>query len=189
MERFNDVMADPEGRVYAGTIGKTTESGGLYRVDLDGTITQLWSGTRISNGMGFSPDLQTFYWTCSTSKKIFKFPYNRETGEIGERSLFYEANEEEGITDGMTVDVNGTIWSARWDGSAVIHHDVDGKVIGKIGLPVGKVTSLCFGGPDLDQFFITTAGGAEGADTADGTLYQTNAGTTGPAEFRSKICL
>ena len=70
MERFNDVIADPEGRVYAGSIGKTETSGGLYRVDLDGSITCLWRGTGGSNGMGFSPDLKTFYWICSSSRRI-----------------------------------------------------------------------------------------------------------------------
>ena len=53
MARFNDVIADPEGRVYAGTIGKTRESGGLYRVERDLSVTCLWKGTGCANGMGF----------------------------------------------------------------------------------------------------------------------------------------
>jgi D-xylonolactonase len=60
MERFNDVIADPAGRVYAGTIGTSRESGGLYRVDLDGTVTKLFAGTGCANGMGFTPDGQHF---------------------------------------------------------------------------------------------------------------------------------
>jgi D-xylonolactonase len=73
MERFNDVIADPAGRVYAGTIGNSRESGGLYRVDLDGTVTKLFAGTGCANGMGFTPDGQHFYWTCSTTKRILRF--------------------------------------------------------------------------------------------------------------------
>src|SRR5262249_46049555 len=62
MDRFNDVIADPEGRVFAGTIGKNPKCG-LYRLDLDGTITKLFTGSGCSNGMGFSLDLKTFFWT------------------------------------------------------------------------------------------------------------------------------
>src|SRR5215210_1984182 len=69
MERFNDVIADSEGRVFAGTIGKDAESGGLYRVDCNGRVTKLLGGTGCANGSGFSPDLRSFYWTCSTRRQ------------------------------------------------------------------------------------------------------------------------
>ncbi len=187
VERFNDVIADPEGRVFAGTIGKTPESGGLFRVDLDGKITLLFRGTGCSNGMGFSPDLKTFYWTCSTRRRIYSFAYDRATGNISGEKVIYAAGADEGIPDGMTVDHRGHIWSARWDGFAVVHHAPDGKFIEKFAFPVAKVSSLCFGGPHLDQFFLTTAGGVPGSDTADGTIYQWSAGTKGPPEFRSRI--
>ena len=189
MRRFNDVIADPEGRVFGGTIGRTAESGGLYRVDRDGTITLLFRGTGCSNGMGFAPDLRTFYWTCSTARKIYRFPYDQQTGELGERSVFYAAQEGEGIPDGMTVDRDGHVWSARWDGYALVHHAPDGAVLDRIRFPVAKVSSVCFGGPNLDQFFITTAGGQPGTNTADGAVYQMAAGTSGPAEFKSRIRL
>ncbi|MFN9025554.1 MAG: SMP-30/gluconolactonase/LRE family protein, partial [Akkermansiaceae bacterium] len=77
LERFNDVIADPEGRVFAGSIGTDNESGGLYRVDLDGNITCLWRGTGCSNGMGFTPDLKVFYRTCSTTRRSFRYTYDR----------------------------------------------------------------------------------------------------------------
>lgn len=189
MERFNDVMADPEGRVYAGTIGITPDSGGLYRVDQDGTITLLFRGSGCSNGMGFSPDLTKFYWTCSTRRRIFEFDYARSSGALSRERVFYQATPDEGIPDGMTVDNAGHIWSARWDGYAVIHHGPDGKVVEKFSFPVAKVTSLCFGGPNLDQFFVTTAGGKTGSNTEDGSVYQWSAGVSGRAEFRSRIGL
>ena len=187
MERFNDVIADPEGRVYAGTIGKTDESGGLYRVDLDGTIACLWRGTGCSNGMGFAPDLRSFYWTCSTSRRIYKYDYQRQTGELGPASLFYQATKEEGIPDGMTVDRQGHLWSARWDGHAVVRHDPSGKVLERITFPVAKVSSLCCGGPELDRLYITTAGGQPDADTADGAVFQMRAPHPGLPEFESRI--
>jgi sugar lactone lactonase YvrE len=189
MERFNDVIADPEGRVYAGSIGKTDDSGGLYRVDLDGSITCLWRGTGCSNGMGFAPDLKTFYWTCSSSRRIFQYTYQRETGELGAPELFYQTTEQEGIPDGLTVDSEGHVWSARWDGHAVVRHDPTGKVLETIPLPVAKVTSLCLGGPDLDQFYITSAGGTADSDTLDGAIFQMPAPHLGRPEFESLIRL
>ena len=81
MKRFNDVIADPSGRVFAGTIGEHPK-GGLYRLDLDGTITKMFDGTGCSNGMGFSPDTKTFYWTCSTTRRIFQFDFDAESGAL-----------------------------------------------------------------------------------------------------------
>ena len=189
VERFNDVIADPAGRVFAGTIGKTPESGGLFRVDLDGTITLLFRGTGCSNGIGFSPDLRAFYWTCSTRRRIYSFAYDRATGNLSDERVIYEASAGEGIPDGMTVDCDGHLWSARWDGFAVVHHAPDGKFLERFSFPVAKVSSLCFGGPNLDQFFLTTAGGIAGSDTADGTIYQWSPGAKGPPEFKSRIGL
>jgi D-xylonolactonase len=185
--RFNDVIADPEGRVFAGTIGKTDTSGGLYRVDRDGTITLLFRGTGCSNGMGFSPDLRTFYWTCSTRRLIFAFDYDRATGALSGERIFYRATPEEGIPDGLTVDSDGHVWSARWDGFAVIHHAPDGNVLEKFPFPVAKVSSLCFGGPALDEFFVTTAGGVPGSCSADGSVFRWAAGVRGVPEFKSAI--
>jgi D-xylono/L-arabinono-1,4-lactonase len=187
VERFNDVIADPEGRVFAGTIGTTSTSGGLYRVDHDGSITLLFRGTGCSNGMGFSPDLKTFYWTCSTRQRIYAFDYDRATGRLAGERVLYQAGAEEGIPDGMTVDSNGHLWSARWDGFAVVHHAPDGSVVEKFPFPVAKISSLCFGGTNLDQFFVTTAGGMAGDRGEDGAVYQWSAGVCGRAEFKSRI--
>lgn len=185
--RFNDVIADPEGRVFAGTIGRTPESGGLARVERDGSIEWLFRGTGCSNGMGYSPDLRTFYWTCSTRRRIYAFDYDRATGALTGERTFYQATEGEGIPDGMTVDRDGHVWSARWDGYSVAHHAPDGRVIETFPFPVAKVSSLCFGGPELDEFFVTTAGGLPGSETPDGSLYRWKAGVRGGPEFRSRI--
>jgi sugar lactone lactonase YvrE len=189
MIRFNDVIADPEGRVYAGTIGKQT-SGGIYRLDHDGTITKLLAQTHISNGMGFSPDLKNFYWTCSTRKQIFKFKYNRSSGDISDQTLFYEATTpEEGEPDGMVVDNDGTVWSAHYNGSGIFKHAADGSIIDKITFPIPKITSLCFGGPNFDTFYVTSAGGDKNKDNEEGSLYSVEANVKGPKEFLSKILI
>lgn len=187
--RFNDVIADPEGRVFAGTIGKDDKSGGLFRIERDGTIQLLFRGTGVSNGMGFSPDLKAFYWTCSTRRRIFAFDYDRETGALTNERLFYRANDDEGIPDGLTVDRDGSIWSARWDGFAVVKHRPDGSVESRTSFPVAKISSLCFGGPKLDTFYLTTAGGSLESDSADGCIFAWSAGTSGREEFRSRIGL
>ncbi len=185
--RFNDVIADPEGRVFAGTIGCTDTSGGLYRVERDGTITLLFRGTGVSNGMGFSPDLRTFYWTCSTRRRIYAFDYDRPSGALTRERVLYQAGDIEGIPDGLTVDCDGNIWSARWDGFALVQHAPDGRMLRKFPFPVAKVSSLCFGGPSLDEIFVTTAGGQPGSVTADGSVYHWRADVKGVPEFRSRI--
>ncbi|MEO5802157.1 MAG: SMP-30/gluconolactonase/LRE family protein [Verrucomicrobiota bacterium] len=189
MSRFNDVIADPEGRVFAGTIGKTKQSGGLYRVDLDGTITKLFEGTGCSNGMGFSPDLKTFYWTCTTTRKIFQFDYKRSSGEINNRRVFYDAVNDEGLPDGLTVDEEGFVWSARWAGSSIKRHAPDGKVIESFSFPVRNITSMCFGGRNLDQLFITSAKTSGENSPLAGALFQIPVRVKGRNAFKSKIAL
>ncbi len=186
MNRFNDVSADPEGRVYAGTMGNDLK-GGLYRFDPDGSVTKMFEGTNCSNGMGWTPDLKTMFWTDSTAKIIYRFAYDRATGALSNREVFYKAQPEEGTPDGMAVDGNGEVWSARWNGHAIIHHAADGKVIEKIPFPVARVSSLCFGGEDGKTAFVTTAGGSEHPEGEDGTLYQVRMPVAGILDFRSRI--
>ena len=187
--RFNDVIADPEGRIFAGTIGTTATSGGLYRVERDGSVHLLFRGTGVSNGMGFSPDGARFYWTCSTRREIYEFDYDRATGALENERSFYRAGEGEGIPDGLTVDREGHVWSARWDGAAVVQHAPDGTVLKTFSFPVAKVSSLGFGGPKLDRFFVTTAGGEAKQGGAEGSVYEWRAGVRGPSEFRSRVAL
>jgi sugar lactone lactonase YvrE len=189
--RFNDVIADPEGRVFAGTIGSDNESGGLYRLDADGTITKLWAGSGCSNGMGFTPDLEFFYWTCSSTGRIFRSRYDRATGALTDRELFYKSPPEERTPDGMVVDSIGMIWSAQYGGSSILKLDpADGRILDRILMPVSRITSLIFGGPDLETMYVTTAGGKLSEPGDDGTLYSiTGTGVTGQKEFRSKILL
>jgi D-xylonolactonase len=189
MARFNDVIADPEGRVYAGTIGKSSTSGGLYRVDRDLRVTCLWKDTGCANGMGFTRDLERFYWTCSTTRRIFVSDYDRASGELRNRRVFYTAPEAEGTPDGLTLDERDRIFSARWGGGAVLEMTESANVVGRIELPVPKVSSCAFGGPELDTLYVTTAGGRQGSESADGTLYRVKLETRGRVEFRSRVGL
>ncbi len=189
MSGFNDVIADPKGRVFAGTEGKNAQSGGLYRIDQDGNVTRLFLGTGCSNGMAFSLDHRHLFWTCSTTRKIFRFDYDLETGALGNRAEFINVPVEEGIPDGMTMDSEGNFWSARWDGYSIIKHAPTGKEIDRIKFPVAKVSSLIFGGKELDELYVTTAGGSDTSNSDDGTLYRVKVQAKGLPEFKSKVCL
>lgn len=197
MTRFNDVIADPAGRVYAGTMSKDPALGGLYRVETDGSATCLFKGTGCSNGMAFTPDGRRLYWTDSTARTIYRFDYHVTNGELTDRRVFVNVAPDEGTPDGLTVDAKGNVYSARWDGGGVFVYSPAGEPIEKIDLPAAKVSSVIFGGEKLDALYVTTAGGSAEdatddsteAPSADGTLYRLATRTRGLAEFRSRVRL
>jgi D-xylonolactonase len=153
-ERFNDVIADPEGRVFAGAMGG---NGRLFRVDTDGHITEMFDGFGGPNGMGFTPDLRGMYFTDSPERKIYYFDYDRETGNLSNRRTFAEIPAEEGLPDGMTVDTEGYLWSAIWFGGRLKRYAPDGKLDREVFLPVQQTSSLTFGGPELNEIYVTSA--------------------------------
>lgn len=187
--RFNDVIADPEGRVFCGTMPAKDNKARLYRLDTDGSITKILDGIGISNGMGFTPDRKQMYFTDSPGGKIYLFDYDLETGKIKNQSVFVTVPESEGVPDGMTVDKEGCIWSARWDGGCLIRYKPDGKEDLRIQFPAKKVSSVTFGGKDYRDIYVTTAGGdkreEEGPDA--GALFHLNLDIQGVPEFLSKI--
>jgi sugar lactone lactonase YvrE len=186
--RFNDVIAAPDGSVLAGTIGKTADSGGLYHFTPSGHARKLFSGTGCSNGMGFSPDLRTFYWTCSTTRKIFSFVWMPEGPDVDSKKVFYDVPEGEGIPDGMTVDTRGHIWTARWDGYRVLELDPSGCKVQEIRYPRGRVSSVCFGGSEYDILFATVAETeGESAPLMEQSIYTCRPGFTGCPEFFSDL--
>ena len=186
MERFDDVIATPAGDVFAGTIGSSDTTGGVYRVYQDGVLEKLWDGTHVSNGMGFSPDLGHFYWTDSSARCIYRFDYDETTQKLTGRELIFEASEAEGTPDGLAVAEDGTFFSTRWGGSALVQHATDGRVLANIPVDAENVTSVVFGGDDLATLFVTTAaGGGAGA----GAVFRHGAGLKGRPEFRSRVLL
>ena len=187
-ERFNDVTADPRGRVFAGTIGLNETSGGVLRYDPDGTSRLLFRGTGVSNGMGFSPDLRTFYWTCSTTMRIYAFDYAVDTGALTGRRLNHQAQPSADIPDGLCMDAAGGFWSARWDGSRIVHHRADGRVDGAIAIPTLRPTSCCFGGAKFDQLFVTSArGGDEPPESVAGGVFRVTGAGHGVPVKRSRL--
>jgi D-xylonolactonase len=190
MARFNDVIADPEGRVFAGTIGRSDETGGLYRIEPDGAVTCVLKETGIANGMAFTADARHFYWTDSTRRRIYRFDYARETGALENRVLFHQATEPNDTPDGLTLDIEDRVFSARWGGFAVLRLGPDGEVAERLPLPIERVSSVAFGGPDLDALYVTTAAGTADGTGDDGTLYRLKGiGTRGRLEYRSRVRL
>ena len=189
--RFNDVFTDTEGRVFCGTMSTRERLGRLYRLDTDGSIHLLLEGIGVSNGMGFTPDRKRLYYTDSSKREIYVFDYDAPTGVISNQRLFVRTPEGEGIPDGMTVDAEGYVWSARWDGGHVFRFSPEGQEVMRVAVPAKKVSCVTFGGPDYTDMYVTTAGGnakdtdGEGA----GALYRVNLGIRGVPEYLSRVGL
>lgn len=188
--RFNDVIADPAGRVFCGTMSTEDRRGRLYRLDTDGRLTELLDDVDISNGMGFTPDRKQLYYTDSPKCEIYVFDYDQATGGITNRRVFVRTPEGEGVPDGMTVDAEGYIWSARWDGGCLVRYSPDGREDRRIEFPAKKVSSVIFGGEDYTDMYVTTAGGDNKAEEGSGAgaLFRINVGIRGVPEFPSRIC-
>lgn len=189
--RFNDVIADPMGRVFCGTMPTKERLGRLYRLDTDGKITQILEGIGCSNGMGYTPDRKRMYYTDSMKYEIYIFDYDIATGNITNQRVFVRTPEEEGLPDGMTVDAEGYVWSAHWDGSHLYRFSPQGKEVMRIKFPAKKVSSVIFGGEDYTDIYVTTAGGNNKAQEGPGAgaLFHLNLGIRGVPEFFSRIKL
>ena len=187
--RFNDVIADPAGRVFCGTMSPPHRAGKLYRLDTDGTLAVVIEGTGTSNGLAFTLDGKKLYHTDSRKRTICVYDYGRETGAISNRQVFLSVPEGEGVPDGMTVDAEGCVWSARWDGGALFRYAPDGTELLRIEFPAKKVSSVTFGGDDYTDIYATTAGGdakpTEGRGA--GALFRLRAGIAGVPEFYSRV--
>lgn len=190
--RFNDVIADPAGRVFCGTMpGPEGRPAHLYRLDTDGTLTLLLDDVGLSNGMGFTPDQKGLYYTDTRKQTIYRFDYDAATGAITNQRTFVEVPEEagEGHPDGMTVDAGGDVWSARWDGHCIVRYNPSGEEIQRVTFPVPKVSCVTFGGDDLTDMYVTTAStnNRDKDGPLAGSLFHLNLGIQGVPEFRSKI--
>ncbi len=154
--RFNDGKVGPGGRFWAGTMGEDDQSS-LYRLDPDLSIHTMETGITISNGIDWSPDNKIMYYTDSPLRVIYAYDFDLESGSISNRRDFVKVPVEDGFPDGLTVDSEGFVWSAHWDGWRLTRYDHKGSIERVVYLPVQRPTSCAFGGRDLDQLFITSA--------------------------------
>ena len=189
--RFNDVEVDPIGRVICGTMPSPTHPGRLYRLNLDRTLDVLLDGVDISNGIGFSADQRTMYYSESNVGLIHAFDYDVGSGSLSNRRIFAQVARQDGLPDGLIVDADDNIWSARWDGWCIVKYSPDGAIIDRLDFPVPKVSSLTFGGPKLTDLYVTTAGGnqKEVDGPLAGALFVVRDAGLGAADYLSRIVL
>ena len=176
--RFNDGKYDRKGRLWTGLMntGRRKGSGILYRYDPDGTWHVCDKGFDLPNGLAWSHDGLTFYFTDSHKGEIYAYDFDPESGELCRRRLFFSIDPDVGKPDGLTIDAEGFLLSVLFDGSAILRIDPDGKVERRITLPVPRPTSSAFS-DDGRHLFVTTARvGLSAADLeaapASGALLQ-----------------
>jgi sugar lactone lactonase YvrE len=154
--RFNDGAVDRHGRFWAGTLGDG-DNNALYRFDPDGSVRTMETNIGVSNGIAWSLDDRTMYYTDSPRQTIYAYDYDAPSGAISRRRNLVHDPEVRGFPDGLTIDHEGFLWSARWGGWAIQRYDPQGKLERKIEMPVQFPTSCTFGGPDLNILYITSA--------------------------------
>ena len=157
--KYNDGKCDRDGRFWTGSMSNdwVTPVGCLFRFDADQAAHTMDTGFKLSNGMGWSPDNRTMYFTDFGQSTIFAYDYDATTGGIENRRPFVEIPEGQGQPDGMTVDAEGCLWVALWNGWAVARFDPDGKRVETIELPIIRPTSCMYGGPDFATMYLTSA--------------------------------
>ena len=161
ISNINDLIADSLGRVYGGQEcfdpEHKYETGYLYKINLDRSVSIIEEGLHLSNGMGFSPDLKSFYLVDTITRTIYLYDFNLTSGTVANKKIFTILDKNEGLPDGLTVDSEGYVWVARFLGNGLSRYDPDGKIERKIELPFAQPTSLTFGGKNYNQIFVTSA--------------------------------
>jgi sugar lactone lactonase YvrE len=155
--RFNDGKCDRAGRFWAGSMDDRLRehTGSLFRLDPDRGVHRMDGAIGCSNSLAWSPDDRTFYFADSQDRAIFAYDYDAASGAIANKRVF--AISETGVPDGSTVDAEGFLWNAEWDGWRLTRYAPDGRVDRVVALPVQKPTSCMFGGPDLGTLYVTSA--------------------------------
>ena len=189
--RFNDGRCDRRGRFWVGSLheARHPETASLYRFDPGGRHTEMVAGVTISNGLAWSLDNRTMYFADSWTRTIFSFNFDLDSGTLRDKKVFVQLPEGDGVPDGATVDAEGFLWSATFDGGCVTRYAPDGRKDRVIKMPVQRPTSCAFGGPHLQDLYITTAAHLPGRrewsrSPVDGALFRCRLGTPGLPEAK-----
>jgi len=156
--RFNDGKCDRQGRFWSGTMDQEfpNRRGSLYCLKQEEKLIKIRGNVGISNGLGWSPDNKKFYYTDSAIHTIYVYDFDSDNAQISGERVFVKTPENY-TPDGLTVDSEGYIWSAMWDGWKIVRFRPDGKIDMEVTLPVQRPTSCTFGGENLDKLYITSA--------------------------------
>jgi len=165
-QRFNDGKADPQGRFWVGTVHEAREPLAALYCRVHAGLHRVIDGAATSNGLAWSPDGRTMYWSDTPRHQIEAFDFDTTTGMLTKRRVFARfaprAADEPlerygGRPDGAAVDVEGAYWVAMYEGARLLRLSPKGDVLSEVRLPVRCPTMPCFGGPDLKTLYITTS--------------------------------
>jgi len=158
--RFNDGKTDGYGRFWCGTMSESNPSkpvGALYMLDNKLEICEVVKSIHISNSITSSFDNRYLYYADTYKKLIFKADLNNKKPHLGKSSIIVDNTNLKGFPDGSTIDRDGFLWNAEWNGGQVVKYDKHGKIINTIKTPMMKPTCVAFGGPNMNKLFITSA--------------------------------
>lgn len=158
-QRYNDGKCDRLGRLWIGSmdLGAAPNRGHLYRVEPDGRWARVDSGFTVPNGLGFSPDDRRLYFTDTDRHTVYEYDFELEAGSATGRRPLIVLDPRHGKPDGLTVDAEGCLWVAVWDGWHVARYSPRGELLQRLRLPVPRPTSCCFGGTRLQTLYVTSA--------------------------------
>lgn len=167
VERFNDGKCDPQGRFWIGTIYEPRDPplAALYCWD-GGALSRRADGITVSNGLAWSVDGRTMYWSDTKAHAVYAFDFDPVDGRLSRRRTFVEfprrvpgqpLDNYGGRPDGAAVDSEGCYWVAMFEGQRLLRLSPAGEVLREVRLPVRCPTMPCFGGSDLQTLYITTA--------------------------------
>jgi len=173
--RMNDGGADRQGRFLCGSMdyAMSEPRAALYRYDPDGTVSTVLTGVTLSNGIAWSVDGERMYYIDSVTQRVDVFDYDTASGTPADRRPLVRIDAASGLPDGLALDSEGGVWVALYGGQAVHRYGPDGRLDAVLELPVARVTACAFGGPGLDDLYITTSRVevAPGDQPAAGALF------------------
>jgi len=191
--RYNDGKCDPSGRLWVGTYADEKKQCGLYRINSDKSVTKMLGDITCSNGIVWSIDKTKMYYIDTPTRVVQQFDYDDATGEISNGKIIIRFPEGVGNPDGSTLDAEGMLWIAHWGGACVSRWNPEtGEMIGKVEVPARDVTSVAFGGDELETLYITTVSEWVDEETLakyphSGGLFAVKPGVKGiPANFFEK---
>jgi sugar lactone lactonase YvrE len=155
-EMFNDGKVDSLGRFWVATKDSQEDTALAKLYLFDGKqLIEKESDVTVGNGLDWSLDNKTMYFTDSPAKNIYQYDFDLESAQLSNKRIF--AKLDRGLPDGLTIDSQGQVWGAHWEGGCVTCYAADGKVIERIDMPCEKPTSCAFVGEKLDTLMITSS--------------------------------
>jgi len=185
--RLNDGKFSPSGRwfVFGSMDDRSSDkrpTGALYAAAAGGAVRLLHEGLTVANGIAFSPDAATIYFSDSHLGRVWHAPWNEDTGAMGRPELLCSPDEVAGRPDGAAVDSDGDYWSAGVSAGAVNRFTPEGALRARIELPCRAPTMPCFGGPEGTDVYVTSLVRPGWTDTSaglDGALFRFASDATG----------